>query len=80
MISGEARKATLDFEGILRMKGRIYVPRVGDLVWFILQESCYSTYSMHLGEEKMYHNPKQHLCFMMKRDTVEFVARCLNYQ
>lgn len=32
VLSSEARKVTLDPEGILRIKGCINVPRVGELV------------------------------------------------
>lgn len=36
VLSGEARKVTLYHKGILRIKGRIYVVRVGELVTLIL--------------------------------------------
>ena len=60
VLSGEAKEAILDDEGILRIKGRICVPRVGDLIPLILKEAHSSRYSIHPGATKMYRDLRQH--------------------
>jgi hypothetical protein len=47
-----------DEEGVLWYKGRICVPNVKELKDKILRESHESAYSIHLGGNKMYHDPK----------------------
>ena len=54
MLQGEAKEATIDEEGVLRIKGRVCVPRVDDLINTILTESHSSRYSIHPGATKMY--------------------------
>lgn len=54
VLNGKARKATLDPVGILKIKGCIYGPRVGDSVRLILEETHCSRYSIHLGVAKKY--------------------------
>ena len=56
----EAKEAKIDEEGVLRIKGRVCVPRVDDLIHTILTEAHSSRYSIHLGETKMYRDLKQH--------------------
>ncbi|WMV19339.1 hypothetical protein MTR67_012724 [Solanum verrucosum] len=47
----------------------------------ILEEAYCSDYSIHPEEAKMYHDMKQHYWWCgMKKDIVDFVAKCLNYQ
>ncbi|XP_060178158.1 uncharacterized protein LOC132608102 [Lycium barbarum] len=78
MLRGEA---VIDEEGVLRIKGRVCVPRVGDLIKTILIEVHSSRYSIHPGANKMYCNLRQHYWWTkMKRDIVEFLAQCLNCQ
>lgn len=60
MLRVEARKASIDFEGILRFKGRICVLRVGDIIELTLQEAHSSTYSIHTSATKMYRNLRQY--------------------
>lgn len=43
-------------DGVLRVGGMIYVPKVGGL---ILEEDHYSRYSIHPGATKMYHGMSQ---------------------
>ena len=65
----------------MRIKGRVCVPRVDDLIHTILTEAHNSRYSIHPGATKMYRDLKQHFWWSrMKRDIVEFVAQCLNCQ
>jgi hypothetical protein len=47
-----------DEEGVLWYKGRICVPNLKELKAKILHEAHESAYSIHLGENKMYHDLK----------------------
>ena len=39
VLRGEAKEAVIDEEGVLRIKGRVCVPRVDDLIHTILREA-----------------------------------------
>ena len=81
VLRGEAKEAITDEEGILRIKGRVCVPRVDDLVHTILAEAHSSSYSIHPGATKMYRDLKQHFLWSrMKRGIVQFVSNCPNCQ
>ena len=81
MLRGEAKEAKIDEEGVLRIKGRVCVPRVDDLIHTILTESHSSRYSIHPGATKMYRDLKQHFWWSrMNRDIVNFVAQFPNCQ
>ena len=58
----EAKEAKIDKEGVLRIKGRVCVPCVDDLIHTILIEAHSSRYSIHPGATKMYRDLKQHFC------------------
>ena len=60
MLRGEAKKSIMDEEGVLRIKGRVCVPRVDDLIHTILTEAHSSGYSIHPSSTKMYRDLKQH--------------------
>ena len=60
VLQGEAKEAIMDEKGVLRIKGRICVPRVGDLIHTILTEAHSSRYSIHPGATMMYRDLKQH--------------------
>ena len=69
VLQGEAKEEKIDEKGVLRIKRRICVPRVDDLIHTILTEAHSSRYSIHPGATKMYHNLKQHFWWSrMKRD------------
>ena len=71
----------MDEEGVLRIKGRVCVPRVDDLIHTILTEAHSSRYSIHPGATKMYRDLKQHFWWSrMKRDIVDFFTKCPNCQ
>ena len=55
-IEREAKEVVLDSDGVLRIGGRIRVPRTGDFVRLILEEAHCSRYSIHPGAAKMYHD------------------------
>ena len=81
VLRGDAKEAVIDEEGVLRIKGRVCVPLVDDLIHTILIEAHCSRYSIHPGATKMYRDLKQHFWWSrMKCDIVNFVARCSNCQ
>ena len=49
VLRGKAKEEKIDEEGILRIKGRVCVPRVDDLIHTILTEAHSSRYSIHPG-------------------------------
>jgi hypothetical protein len=70
-----------DDQGVLWYKGKICVPNVKELKDKILHEAHESTYSIHPGGNKMYHDLKAtYWWYGMKRDVAEYVALCKNYQ
>ena len=79
LLRGEAKEAQIDEEGVLRIKGRVCVPRVNDLINTILSEAHSSRYCIHRGATIMYRDLKQHFWWSrMKRDIVDFIAKCPN--
>ena len=71
----------LDAGGVLSLKGRICVPRVGDLIQNLLADSHGFRYSIHPGVTKMYRDLKRLYWWSgMMKDIVEFVAKCQNCQ
>jgi hypothetical protein len=64
-----------DNQEVLCYKGRIYVPNVKELKDKILREAHKSTYSIHLGGNKMYHDLNATYWWDgMKRDVAKYVA------
>lgn len=80
MADGKAQEATLDGDGVLSVKGRIFVPRVDDLVPKIIGR-IHSRYSIHAGVTKMHRDVKSIYCWSgMKKDITKFVVNCQNCQ
>jgi hypothetical protein len=70
-----------DEEGVLCYKGRICVPSIMELKDKILHEAHESSYSIHPGGNKMYHDLKAtYWWYGMNRDIAEYVAFCNTYQ
>jgi hypothetical protein len=64
-----------DDKEMLWCKGRICVPNIKELKDKILREAHESTYSIHLGGNKMYHDLKStYWWYGMKRDVAKYVA------
>ena len=75
VLRGEAKEAKIDEEGVLRIKGRVCVPRANELIHTILTEAHSSRFSIHPCATKMYRDLKQHFWWSrMKRDIADFVA------
>ena len=81
VLQGEAKEAKIDEEGVLRIKGRVCVPRVDDFIHTILREAHCLRYSIHPGATKIYRDLKLHFWWSrMKRDITDFIAQCPNCQ
>ena len=55
---GQSQEFVIDNEGILHLGTWLYEPNVGELRKEIMEEAHFSTYSIHPGSTKMYHNLK----------------------
>ena len=58
VLRGEAKEAIMDKESVLRIKERVCVPHVDDLIHTILTEAHSFGYSIHPGATKMYRDLK----------------------
>ncbi|XP_070032416.1 uncharacterized protein [Nicotiana tomentosiformis] len=75
----DAKDVTIGDNGVLRMQGQICVANVDGLRELVLEEAQILRYSIHPGAAKMYQNLRQYYWWQrMKKDIVEYVARCLN--
>ena len=77
--------ATKDFSisemGLLKYKGRICILMDSDIRQEILDESHTTPYSLHPGTTKMYQDLRAPYWWSgMKRDVVDYVAKCLTFQ
>ena len=69
---------TLDDNGLLRFKNRIYVPLNVELRSLILNEAHRAVYMAHPGDTKMREDLKPLFLWKgMKEDIAMYVARCL---
>ncbi|KAI3759455.1 hypothetical protein L6452_07295 [Arctium lappa] len=67
-----------DNRGVRCFKGRVWIPKLGDLRKKVLEEAHKSRYSMHPGTNKMYRDMKQSYWWPgLKKDIAYFVERCL---
>ena len=81
VLAGASRDYTVSELGLLRYKGRICVPLDTALRREILDESHTTPYSLHPGTTKMYQDVRSLYWWPgMKRDVVEYVAKCLTCQ
>ena len=73
---GESFSITQD--GVLTMKGRVYMSDVEDLRRLIMEEAHCLAYAMHSGSTKMYWTIKENYWWSgMEGDITKFVYRCL---
>jgi hypothetical protein len=71
----------VDEQGTLWYKRRLCVPKVKEIRELILHEAHDSTYSIHPGSTKMYHDlQSRYWWYGMKRAIAEYVALCDNCQ
>ena len=72
---------SLGDDDILRYQDRLCVLDVDDMFTRITIEDHGSTYSIHPGCTKMYHDLKKiYWWYVMKNDIAEYVAKCRNCQ
>jgi hypothetical protein len=77
----KAPEFSVDEKGMLWYKKRLYVPKVKEMRELILREAHDSTYSIHPGSTKMYHDLRsRYWWYGMKRVVAEYVALCDNCQ
>ena len=68
-------------DGTLVYGSRICVPNEEHLKGTLMNEAHNSSYAMHPGSTKMYHNLKSHYWYSgMKKEIAEYVARYLTCQ
>ncbi|XP_070010748.1 uncharacterized protein [Nicotiana sylvestris] len=68
-------------DGTLRYQGRLCVPNIDGVRERIMEEAHTSRYYVHPSSTKMYHELEEVYWWNnMKRDVVDFVAKCSNYQ
>ncbi|XP_070005724.1 uncharacterized protein [Nicotiana sylvestris] len=81
VLQGGAKEVSIGKDGALRLQYHLCVPHVDGLSERILEEAHSSWYSIHPGDMKMYRDLRQHYWWRrMKKDIVEYMARCLNCQ
>ena len=74
---GKAKGFREDEHDTLWFEDRVYVPNDPEIRKLILQEAHDSSYSIHLGNTKMYLDLKDIFWWAgMKKDIVEYVAVC----
>jgi hypothetical protein len=72
---------SVDEQGTLWYKKHLCVPKVKEIRELVLCEANDSTYSIHQGSNKMYHDLKsRYLWYGMKRVVVEYIVLCNNCQ
>jgi hypothetical protein len=77
IIDGKDPNFREDAEGVVWFKDRLCVPDITSIRELILKEAHETTYSIHPGSEKMYQDLKKRFWWYgMKREIVEYVARC----
>jgi hypothetical protein len=71
----------LEADGLLLYKDRVYIPNVQELKLVILKEMHNMTYVGHPGYQKTVAAVKSHYFWPgMKREIVEYIARCMECQ
>ena len=81
VLAGVAKDYSISESGLLRYKGRICVLTDVGIRREILDESHTTPYSLHPGTTKMYQDLQTLYWWPgMKKDVVEYMAKCLTYQ
>ena len=81
MLEGKNIEFSVSTDGILQFKGRLCIPNDAQLKEQLLSEAHTTPYSVHPGVTKMYQDLKERFWWSgMKKEVVEYVARCLTCQ
>ena len=76
--NGKEIEFTVNENGVLYYKDRVFVPDCDDLRKSILEKAHSGSFAIHPGSTKMYQDLKMSFWwFGMKRDISEFVTKCL---
>ena len=79
--NGKGIEFTVNEDGVLYYKDRIYVPDDNDLRKAILKEAYSGSFAIHPGSTKKYQDLKMSFWWSgMKREISEFVTKCLVFQ
>jgi hypothetical protein len=71
----------LEADGLLRYRGRMYIPKSGDIRSIIPKEDHRELYCAHPGVKKMYEDMRKLFFWVgMKHDVVHFTVKCLYCQ
>jgi hypothetical protein len=77
IIDGKGKDFREDAKGVVWFKDRLCVPDIKSIRELILKEAHETTYSIHLGSEKMYQDLKKRFWWYgMKREIAEYMAVC----
>jgi hypothetical protein len=69
---------SLEVDGLLRYRGRMYIPENGDIRSITRKESHRALYCAHPDVKKMYADMRQRFFWVaMKHDVVHFITKCL---
>ena len=79
--SGKVTDFSVFDNGVMKFKNNLYVPNNEELKREILTEAHTTLYSLHPGTTNLYNDLKMFYWWpRMKKDVVEFVAKCLTCQ
>lgn len=74
---GKVSEFSMDSSGVVRFRGRLCVPQNAKVKDDILREAHRTPYTIHPGENKMYHDLKKTYWWKrMKIDVAKYVAAC----
>jgi hypothetical protein len=77
ILEGRGKDFREDAEGVVRFKYRLCLPNEQSIRELILKDAHETTYSIHLGSDKMYQDLKKKFWwYRMKREIAEHVAIC----
>jgi hypothetical protein len=77
ILEGRGKDFREDAEGVVRFKDRLCLPNEQSIRELILKDAHETTYSIHLGSDKMYQDLKKKFWwYRMKREIAEHVAIC----
>jgi hypothetical protein len=72
---------SLDLNGLLRFKNRLYIPYSAELKLTLLEEVHNKPYSGHLGYQKMVTTLRKLFYWPnMKGETIEYLSKCQDFQ
>jgi hypothetical protein len=77
ILVGRSREISMEEDGTIFLRCRLCVPQKAAVKMEILREAHRSSYTVHPGEMKMYHDLKQSFWWKrMRVDIIKYVASC----